>query len=126
MADSSSGAHVRYETTFKRCDCGGEPQPSGPRKFRDRHSTTSTAAKSHEAARCAPGARKTLQARGKFYLLARRPDAAVIGRNGQRGLRERRHTVQIQRAAVQFFDVLAPDGNPERHGLIAVGGVHSA
>src|SRR3569833_4328895 len=104
MVDSSSGAHVRYETTFKRCDCGGEPHPSGPRTFRARPSTSSTAAKSHEAACCAPVARKPLLARGKFYLLARRPDAAVIGRNGQRGLRERRHTEQNQQTTKQFFD----------------------
>ena len=66
-----------------------------------------------------PDARKTLQARGKFYLLARRPDAAVIGRNGQRGLRERRHTVLIQRAAGRGGGGGAPGGGDyieELHG----------
>jgi hypothetical protein len=45
------------------------------------------------------------------------PDTTIVGRYRQRDLLERRDFFEIEIAAVQFFDVVAPDGKPKRDPL---------
>src|SRR5262245_59595618 len=52
--------------------------------------------------------------------LDRRPDAAVMRGDRHRRLVEGHDSLQAKDAPVELFDIVAANGKPERHGLIAV------
>src|SRR4051812_22574120 len=49
------------------------------------------------------------------------PDPAVVRGNIQPDRLQRRNVLQVERAAVQFLDIIACDRKPERDGLVGIG-----
>src|SRR5947207_11504504 len=59
------------------------------------------------------------------HALAQGPDPTEVRGNVQPDLLESRNVLEVERAAVQLFDVVAGHGKPERDVLVGVSNVDS-